>query len=136
MVEILDPGYLALLREHVGEEFADRLLLAVRQMGDRMLMSAPKYGKVTPEAVADRGWMASIQQRLDKFTETGNTEWLIDVMNFLVMMSTFPCHPNWHFRSTPSDESPGDVRADGTRRFTPDDQGVHERFLRRRSEGD
>lgn len=126
------PEYvLTLLRTEVGAEFADTLPRFVRGLIDRMLMSVPKYGKITPDAVSDRGWMESIRLRLDLFYESGNTEWLMDIANFMVIMSTFPCHPRWHFRSTASHESPGYVTAAGTHRFHPQDQSVMERQLQR-----
>ena len=119
-----------LLREHVGHEFASTLAWAVRGMVDRMLMSAPKYGKITPEVVKDQDWKASIWQRWEKYEETGNIEWLLDIMNFLCIMCAFPPRPQDHFRST-SEESPGYVAADGTHQFNPQDISAREWHERR-----
>ena len=116
-----------LLREHVGHEFASTLAWAVRGMVDRMLMSAPKYGKITPETVAEKDWEATIRQRWEKYKETGNIEWLIDIMNCLCIMCTFPPRPQDHFRTTSSEESPGYIAADGPRRFHPQDIPARER---------
>lgn len=134
---VVSPYILDLLSRHGGEEFAELLPKFVRGMIDRILMSAPKYGKITPEVVKGRDWMKSIQLRLDKFGEDGNTEWLMDVANFMVMMSTFPCHPQWHFRSTTSEESPGIIIGSDQRHlFHPQDRGVVERHLRDQRSGD
>lgn len=120
-----------LLRDQVGQEFASTLAWAVRGMVDRVVMSAPKYGKITPEGVRGRDWEASIRQRWEKYQETGNIEWLLDIMNFLCMMCTFPPRPQDHFRPTTSEESPGYIAADGTHRFNPQDISARERNERR-----
>ena len=124
-----------LLREHVGHKFASTLAWAVRGMVDRMVMSAPKYGKVTPEAVRDRDWEASLRQRWEKYVGTGNVEWLLDMMNFLCIMCTFPPRAQDHFRPTSSDESPGYIAADGTHQFNPLDIAARERHERRSQMG-
>jgi len=79
----------------------------IQQMRTRMAVSYHKYG---PMAEADRvDKLASLQVRLERYRETGNTEWLVDVANFALMEYTHPAHREAHFRATDSDESPGRV---------------------------
>lgn len=82
----------------------------VQQMANRMAVSFHKYGLVA-DAHDRCDHIASLQQRLDLYRETGNTEWLVDVANFAMMEHMK--HPD-QFRATDSDESPGRTRADGT----------------------
>ena len=71
----------------------------------RMEMSYFKYGDVRDAGRTDR--IASLKQRLDKYQETGNTEFLMDAANFAMIEFMFPHHPKAHFKSTDSNESPG-----------------------------
>ena len=45
--------------------------------------------------------------------EHGNTEYLMDAANFLMIEFMHPRHPDAHFRSTDSDESPGRMSTGG-----------------------
>jgi hypothetical protein len=76
-------------------------------MVDRMGMSFFKYGPMSiayPEKV---NAIESLKRRLDKYEKTGNTEWLIDAANFAMIEFMRPAHPDAHFKSTDSHESPG-----------------------------
>ncbi len=76
-------------------------------MADRMAVSFCKYGKVS-EAYPNRvDAIKSLMQRLDRYQQTGNTEWLMDVANFAMIEFMHPKHPEAHFRATDSRESPG-----------------------------
>lgn len=77
-------------------------------MANRMAVSFHKYGPVADATTID--CIASLHQRLVKYAETGNTEWLMDVANFAMM--EFMRHPD-AFRGTDSDESPGRTRVTG-----------------------
>lgn len=44
---------------------------------------------------------------IQKYQETGNTEYLCDAANYLMFEFMYPQHPNAHFRATSSDESAG-----------------------------
>lgn len=79
----------------------------VRGMADRMIISNAKYGDVTDEAVKKLDPLKNLEVRLAKYRETGNTEWLMDVGNCAMIEFMFPQHPDAHFRSTDSSESPG-----------------------------
>ncbi len=74
-------------------------------MKARMEMSYFKYGDVK-DAVND-DHIASLYQRIDKYKETGNTEFLMDAANFAMIEFMFPRHPKANFKSTDSNESPG-----------------------------
>jgi hypothetical protein len=76
-------------------------------MVDRMAVSACKYGHVA-EAYPNRvDAIESLRKRLERYVETGNTEWLMDVANFAMIEFMHPRHPKAHFRATDSKESPG-----------------------------
>lgn len=90
----------AILRTEWDEEF-------VRRMRERMIVSYYKYGPLRdayPERVSA---IASLTDRLRKYAETGNTEFLVDAANFALIEYLAPSHPDAHFRATDSDESPG-----------------------------
>lgn len=44
---------------------------------------------------------------VDKYRETGNTEYLCDAANYLMFEFMFPSHEKAHFRATDSKESAG-----------------------------
>lgn len=75
-------------------------------MKARMEMSYFKYGDVK-EAAGKVDMLKSLQQRLDKYHATGNTEFLMDAANFAMIEFMFPQHEKAHFAATDSDQSPG-----------------------------
>ena len=79
----------------------------VRAMRDRMAVSYCKYGPVRDAYPSKVNALESLQKRLDKYHETGNTEWLIDAANFAMIEFMRPAHPRAHFRGTDAKESPG-----------------------------
>ncbi len=81
----------------------------VQGMYNRMGMSFFKYGKVADAYPSRADAIASLKKRLDRYAETGNTEWLMDVANFAMIEFMHPKHPQAHFRATDSHESPGRV---------------------------
>lgn len=86
----------------------------VEGMEYRMGMSYFKYGLVT-EAYPHRvDAIASLKLRLDKYLETGNKEYLMDVGNFAMIEFMHPKHPKAYFQPTDSDGSPGRVWHSGT----------------------
>jgi len=76
-------------------------------MKNRILVSHYKYGWMSDTYPELAQAVKSIQTRLDKYTATGNTEWLVDVANFAMIEFMYPSIVNAHFRSTDSGESPG-----------------------------
>jgi hypothetical protein len=84
----------------------------IELMRNRMAVSYFKYGMVA-EAVKRVDMIASLKTRLQKYLETGNTEWLVDVGNIAMIEFMAPQHPHAHFRATSADESPGRVTFSG-----------------------
>lgn len=77
-------------------------------MKNRMVVSHYKYGWVSDtygNGLASA--IESLKKRVELYEQTGNTEWLMDAANFAMIEYMYPQHPNKHFRSTDSDESPG-----------------------------
>ena len=88
----------------------------------RMAMSFFKYGRVK-EAYPDRvNAIDSLKLRLDKYAETGNTEYLMDAANFCMIEFMFPAHPGAFFEATDSDGSPGRVGHVGGRSARANDE--------------
>lgn len=84
-------------------------------MRNRMTVSGVKYGGVplSDAYPLKVDALKSLQQRLDKYHETHNTELLIDAANFALIEATCPRYPDATFRSTDSDESPGLAKVSG-----------------------
>jgi hypothetical protein len=87
-----------------GSEFSDEF---VRGMKNRMEVSYHKYGPVADAYPHKVDAIESAEARIQKYRETGNTEWLMDSANFLMIEFMRPGHPNAHFRATDSNESGG-----------------------------
>lgn len=85
----------------------------ITQMENRILTSYFKYGEAEKNARTG-DFPKCIKERVDKYLETGNTEWLVDAANFAMLEYMFPQHPKSHFRATSADESPGVIMRDGT----------------------
>lgn len=82
----------------------------VQAMANRMSVSFHKYGFVA-DGHGNIDWMASMDQRIEEYKRTGNTELLADVANFAMIENMRNPHS---FRATDSDESPGRTRLGGT----------------------
>lgn len=85
----------------------------LRGMAARMCMSYEKYGAVREAYPHKLDALASSEQRVKKYKETGNTEYLIDAANFLMIEFMCPRHRDAHFRATDSSESPGRINTLG-----------------------
>jgi hypothetical protein len=79
----------------------------VQGMADRMGVSYCKYGRVAEAYPSRVDAIASLKLRLEKYEQTGNTEWLMDVANFAMIEYMHPRPAQAHFRATDSKESPG-----------------------------
>lgn len=77
----------------------------VQKMRNRMLTSYHKYGDAK-DTRKFTDFMKNAYSRMKLYEETGNTEWLVDAGNFIMMEYAFPIHPNAHFRATSSSEAP------------------------------
>lgn len=100
-----------------ASEFSEQFTKGMR---DRMAVSYFKYGKVADAYPHKVNAIESLHKRLDRYLETGNTEWLMDVANFAMIEFMHPAHPEAHFRATDSNESPGraayDTQFEGTQK--------------------
>ncbi len=89
-------------KTEVSEDF-------IQGMRNRMEVSFHKYGPVADAYPHKVDALASLGVRLQKYAETGNTEWLMDVANFAMIEYMHPRHPAAHFQGTDDDASPGRV---------------------------
>lgn len=76
-----------------------------------MIMSFYKYGllKENYERQETINAIGSLEKRLAKYKETGNTEFLADIANFAMIEFMFPQHKDAHY--TPTDS--GSCKIDG-----------------------
>lgn len=79
----------------------------VQGMKDRMVVSYYKYGHVSAAYPEKVNAITSLTDRLRKYAETGNTEFMMDAANFAMIEFMHPSHPNAFFEGTDSDQSPG-----------------------------
>lgn len=76
----------------------------------RVELSFLKYGRAKKNfATGNVNAIETLKLCLDKYLETGNTEYLCDVGNYAMFEFMFPQHPKAHFRATDSSESAGVV---------------------------
>lgn len=83
-------------------EFSSRF---VKLMYNAMGVSFFKYGALADAYPERVDAIASLEKRLAKYRETGNTEWLVDVANFAMIEFMRPRHPDAHFRGTDEDRT-------------------------------
>lgn len=96
----------------MSTEFSSEFVDGMRA---RMEVSHAKYGPIRDAYPHKVNAMESLQKRIDRYIETGNTEWLMDVANFAMIEFMLPAHPRAHFKATDSHESPGrESRDEGT----------------------
>jgi hypothetical protein len=74
-------------------------------MLNRMVVGYAKYGSWKVNRYEVDIWK-NIETRWNKYRETGNTEFLIDLANFAMMEFSMPLHPDAHFKPTDSNEAP------------------------------
>lgn len=79
----------------------------VHGMFKRMAMSWFKYGNVADAYPHKVDAIKSLHARLDKYEQTGNTEYLMDVGNFAMIEFMHPRHSEAHFKAEDSAKSPG-----------------------------
>lgn len=96
------------IRNVIATELSQRF---VQGMSDRMAVSFEKYGPIVMAYPHDVDAVQCLKDRLAKYEETGNTEWLMDVANFAQIEFQLPRHPDAHY--DPETKSIGRVRTDG-----------------------
>lgn len=77
---------------------------------NRVVISYYKYGPA--ETNYRKGYskaIPSLEKCLEKYKETGNTEYLCDLANYAMFEFMYPQHEGAYFKATPSEESAGIV---------------------------
>ena len=96
-------------------------------MIDRVGVSFHKYGSVT-EGFPDKvDAIKSLELRIEKYIETGNTEWLMDVANYAMIEFLRPRkrgQKRLFFKPTSAADSPGRVHTDGETSQRANDGGM------------
>jgi hypothetical protein len=82
-------------------------------MASRMSASYYKYGALAENFPTPCDALAGLRKRLALYEKDGNIEWLMDAANFAMIEYMRPSHPEAHFRSTTSAESPGTTLTTG-----------------------
>lgn len=85
-------------------EFSDPF---VQGMKDRMVVSFYKYGPLAEAYPHKVNAITSLTDRLRKYAETRNTEFLIDAANFAMIEFMHPSVDGAFFAGTDDDQSPG-----------------------------
>lgn len=76
-------------------------------MKNRMAMSYAKYGPLA-DAFPDKvNALHSLLDRIRKYEQTGNTEFLVDAANFAMIEFMRPSKSGAHFAATDAKDSPG-----------------------------
>lgn len=95
-----------MLEKILKTEFSNKF---VEGMKNRMIMSYYKYGKVSDAYPHKINALRSLDQRILKYKETGNLEYLIDAANFAMIEFMYPSQNNAHFIATDDKGSPGRI---------------------------
>jgi hypothetical protein len=92
------------LNDVLRNEFSEPF---VEGMRNRMVVSFYKYGPVAEAYPHKVNAVASLNDRLRKYAETKNTEFLIDAANFAMIEFMHPSVEGAFFAGTDDDQSPG-----------------------------
>lgn len=77
---------------------------------NRVEVSFYKYGPARRNyATGNVQAIPTLERCLQKYKDTGNTEYLLDLANYAMFEFMWPQHPKGHFRATDSSESAGIV---------------------------
>lgn len=91
----------------MSQEYSERFD-ALRR--NRMEVSFYKYGPARKNfSTGNVQAIPTMERCIKKYQETGNTEYLVDAANYLMLEFMFPQHQKAHFRATDSSESAGIV---------------------------
>lgn len=86
-----------------SDMFDDKRKNRVKTSFHKYGSAAENFGKGFVDAIG------SLEKCLEKYKETGNTEYLCDLANYAMFEFMYPQHPEAHFRATESHESAGIV---------------------------
>lgn len=75
-------------------------------MRNRMLMGAFRYGTLERKRRIGAKWdlVGSIEGKIRKYKETGNTELLVDIANYCLIEFECGVHPSKHFNATDDED--------------------------------
>ena len=92
---------------NMKEEYSDRFDQLRR---NRVEVSYYKYGPERANfSTGNVQAIPTMQKCIDKYNNTGNTEYLLDAANYLMFEFMYPQHKKAHFRATDFRESAGIV---------------------------
>jgi hypothetical protein len=77
-------------------EWSDRF---ERLQRNRLLVGAYRYGLLNAPGKSQYNRCDNIKERLKKYIETGNLEFLVDIANLAMLEFEEGKHPNRHFKS-------------------------------------
>lgn len=78
-------------------------------MRNRLIMGAYRYGVLNNMNKPTYNRVESMINRLRKYEQTGNTEFLVDVANLCMLEFEEGVHPNKHFSSIDDGEHVGEM---------------------------
>lgn len=67
------------------------------KMRNRLVMGAFRYGRISDNVDNNYNWVDNAILRLEEYKETGNTENLIDIANYMMVEFMVGKHPKKHF---------------------------------------
>lgn len=68
-------------------------------MRNRLVMGAMRYEVFVDKKKAGYDYLSSVEHRLSEYKRTGNTEFLVDAANCILLEFVFGEHPNKHFHA-------------------------------------
>lgn len=93
--------------DYIKEEYSDEV---DRLRRNRVNLSYHKYGPVKKNyETGNMQAIPSMERCVKKYQDTGNTEYLLDAMNYLMFEFMYPQVKGAYFRATESHESAGYV---------------------------
>lgn len=69
-------------------------------MRNRLIMGRLRYESLWKKKKGGYNYIKSVREKLTKYEQTGNTELLVDIANYMLIMFNFDGHPNHHFAAT------------------------------------
>lgn len=89
------------IKQILSTEYSERFDEIRKNM---MVMSFYKYGLLEENYKQEKclDAIGSLEKRLEKYKETGNTEFLADIANFAMIEFMYPQHKKAHYKPTDS----------------------------------
>lgn len=95
------------MNDYMKKEYSERF---DELRKNRVEVSYHKYGEAKKNFQSGNVQaIPTMQKCINRYNETGNTEYLVDAANYLMFEFMYPQHPKAHFRATDSKESAGIV---------------------------